>query len=115
MEAAKKQQDENRRKMEESNRKRAEDFKRQQEEIAKKKQEELQKRQEEMKKKQEETKATAAIRKVLQKFRFPQMGKLDALKQELAEELTANLENCGSQKAAVENEVKLAEESADAK
>merc|ERR1712232_1288646 len=77
--------------------------------------EELQKRTEEMKKKQEETKATAAVRKVLQKFRFPQMGTIQALNQELEEALNTNLENCGSQKATVENEVKLARENADAK
>merc|ERR1712060_987275 len=83
------QLEENRKKLEEANRKRLEEQK---------------KRQEEAKQQQEEQRAMIAIRRVIQKVWGAQPETLEQLNKELAEVCQKELDNCGSQKARMQEE-----------
>jgi len=105
------QMEEQRRQLEEANKQRIAqqqakiaEQKRIQEELQRKKIEEQRARMEEMRQKQAETKACASVRKSLLKLKIAVPENFDALKEEVAKMLAAELDACGSQKAAVQEE-----------
>merc|ERR1712139_98099 len=91
--------------------KKMQEMQRLREEAVKRKQEEEQRIKEEMKKKKEaeeqrriESRATFAIRRIVQKIRISTPETFEALEKNLQEELEKELDNCGSQKDKMKEE-----------